>query len=98
MPPQSEIYGGQRLQEAHAAGAVAEAVVRLEGDAAAVVIYSNKITIVTFKMHGHTGIFDILLHEGTGSVIRLQITPKQPFSDRHLVGGETGKRKIKRPL
>ncbi len=98
MPPQSKIYGGQRLQKAHAASAVTETVVRLQGDAAAVVIYPDKITIVTFKMHRHTGIFYILLHEGTGSVIRLKITPEQSFADRHFVGGETGERKIQRPL
>ena len=90
MPPQSKIYGGQRLQKAHAASAVTETVVRLQGDTAAVVVYSDKIAAITFKVHRHTGVFDIFLHEGTGSVVRLQITPEQPFSDRHFVGGEAG--------
>ena len=94
MPQKLEIYGSQRLQKAHAAGAVAETVMRFQRNAAVVVVYPDKITVVTLKMHGHTGVFDIFLHEGTGAVVRFQITPEQPFADRHLVGGEAGQRKV----
>lgn len=98
MPPKSQIYGCQCLQETHASGTVAETVVRFQRDAAVVVVYSDKVTIVTSKMHGHTGVFDIFLYEGAESVVRLQITPEQSLSDRHFVGGEAGQRKLQRLL
>ena len=48
MTLQTQIHGRQRLQETHAARPVAETVVCFQGEAAAIVVYSDKITIVTF--------------------------------------------------
>ncbi len=98
MAEKSQIYGGQRLEQAHAAGTVPQTVVGLQRDAAVVIVYPNKVTVVTFKMHGHTGVFDIFLYKGAGSCVGLQITPEQSLPDRHLVGGKTGQRQIKRLL
>ena len=76
MAQQSQIDGGQCLQKAHAAGAVAEAVVGFQRDAPVVVVDPDKITIVTLKGHRHTGVLDILQDVGAGSVIGLQIPPE----------------------
>ena len=65
----AQIDGGEGLQQTHTSCTVPKTVMCLEGNAAAIIVYPDKITIVTLKMHRHTGVFDILLHVWTGSVI-----------------------------
>ena len=61
-----------------------------QGNPAPIIIYSDKITIVTFKVHGHTGVFDIFPDIRAGSVIGLQVTPEQSFPDGNFIGRKTG--------
>lgn len=85
----AEIYGGNCLQHAHAAGAVSKAMMAFQGNAPSIIKYPQQIPASGFKMHGHTRIMDIRLHKRAGPVIRLQITPEKPLMDADLIGGET---------
>ena len=96
MPLQAQISGRQSLQYAHASGTVSQTVMSLQG--VPVIIDSYQIPVIGLEIHGLTGIFHVLLHKGSRTVIRLQVSPEYPFPDGCLIRGETGHGQIHRPL
>lgn len=98
MSQQPQIDGSHGLKHTHSAGSVPQAVVRFQRDPVPKIIDAHQITVICLEVHGLTGIFHILLHEGAGPVIGLQIPPEQPLSDRRLVGREPGQSQIQRLL
>ncbi len=98
MPQQPQISRGKRLQHTHASRAVSETVMGFQRNTVPEIIHPHKISVVCLKMHGLAGVFHILLHKGARSVVWLQISPEQPLSDRSLIGRESGKGHVQRPL
>ncbi len=83
-----QIDSRDSLQHIHAAAPVAQAVMRFQGDTAAVIIDPQKIAVIRLKGHGHTEIPHVLLDEGAGPVVWFQIAPEESFADGGFVGGE----------
>ena len=95
---QLQILSRHRHQQAHASGTVSQAVVRLQGNPAAVIIKPHQIAVISLKMHGLAGVFHIRLHKGPGPVVGLQIAPEYPLADGRLVCGKSGHDQIYRLL
>ena len=76
MAEKPQIDSRDSLQHIHAAAPVAQAVMRFQGDTAAVIIDPQKIAVIRLKGHGHTEVADILLHKRPGPAVGLQIPGK----------------------
>ena len=85
MSEQPQVGCRQRLQHAHPAGSVTQAVMRLQCNAIAEIIDSDKVSVVPLKIHRLAWILDIRLHKRSRTVVRLKVSPEQSFADRCLV-------------
>ena len=90
MALQAQIYGCDGPQQVQGAVTVGKGMEHFQGYLVMVIVYPDQIPVIGLKGHRHTGIHNVRLDEGPGSVIGLQISPKQPFSQCHLEGRETG--------